>query len=130
MKLFSLAIFIFTLGLIVDSGSAEVSSLNSPLWKEIPDTKLNASSQYSDPANVNLNSVIRKGDIITYDLANSDAGYARMETNCKNRQSRSIRQGFFDSSSRVNFISKKDSWSLPEDSYKKSITLFICKHFR
>ena len=130
MRLVPLTASVLILGLIAGSGSAEVSTLKNPLWKEIPGTKSNLNPHYSDPASINLNSVIRDGDIITYDLVNTDSGYTRIETNCKSRQSRSIRQGFFESSSRVNFISKKDSWSLSEGSIQKKITLFVCKQFK
>jgi hypothetical protein len=131
MKPALVAICVVILGFIGDSVKAEIANLNSPLWKEIPGTKLtNASPQYSDPVSVNINSVVRKGDIITYDLVESDASYARVETNCSTRQSRIVRQGFFESASRVNFTSQKSSWSFPNNSYKKTITSFVCKRFK
>ena len=132
MRLVFIAIFVVILGLAADPGSATIYILDSPLWKEIPGTEPSPDSgpEYSYSASVDLNSLNRKGDLITYDLVNADAGYARMQTNCKTRQSRAIRQGSFESSSRVNFASIKGSWSSSEDAYKKAITLFICKKFR
>ncbi len=131
MRLLIAAICAVGLVSISDSVKAETANLSSPLWQEVPGTKsANARSQYTDPAYVNMNSVVRRGDIITYDLVGPDAGYLRMETNCRTRQFRAIRQGFFESASQVNFTSRNDSWSFPNDLYKKTITSFVCKRLK
>jgi hypothetical protein len=127
MKIFSVAICVLMMGFMADSGSAEVATFTRPLWKEIPGTY---AASYDDSASVNLNSAIRRGDIVTYDLINPDRDYTRVQTNCKIRRSRAIRNGFFESSSRVNFTRAQEEWSAPENSFHKAVNSFVCKQFR
>jgi hypothetical protein len=129
MKVFSLAILLsLMMGGMASTVSAEIDTLNKPSWRKIPGSEIqNASPEFSGLAAVNLNSIIRRKDIVTYDLAEVDGNYYRMQTNCKTYQSRDIRIGYFESSSRVNFTSRRSPWKPPMYPRNRAIALFVCK---
>ena len=125
MKL-SFAISFMTFLLIPTSAKAEIAEIINPSWQEIPGTISPGISQYNEPTYVNKNRVSESGNILTYDLVESDAGYARIEVNCQTNQYRAIHKGFFESNTRVNYRNIKDTWNYPTDSYKQAILKFIC----
>ena len=107
----------------------ESEEIKNPSWREVPGTKLEGdqSEQYDSPAFVNVNAIKKNGTILTYDLINPDAGYARIQANCKTREFRAVRQGDFQSDTRVNYISQVDPWQKPSSlGYHEVLIKFVC----
>ena len=129
MQLSGTLLFV-TLLLVSTPGKAEIAEISNPLWKEVPDTLLaDADEQFDSPAYVDVNGVIWKGDIITYDMVNPDASYTRVETNCQSNQFRAIRLGEFISETRIKYISRLDPpWSIVNEPglYHLAVMRFVC----
>lgn len=81
---------------------------------------------YSNPAYVDVNEITRNDDISIYDLVDTDGGYTRVETNCRTRQFRAVRKGFFESSTQVNYMNQVAHWQEPTSSYHKALLTFMC----
>ena len=109
-----------------DPGNAEVSIIRNPKWIAVPGTL--TPSYADDPAFVDINSISKNGDITTYDLIESKGNYARIEVNCRTKEFRDIRYGYFETNDRVNFTNRADrlAFSAPENLYQKSILSFVC----
>lgn len=103
---------------------AEVAEIRNPSWQKIPNT----GDRAGEAPSVDVNGVVRSGDIVRYDTVTSDGTYYRVEANCRTNQFRAIRQGFFESRTRVNFRSLgNSSWSDSSgDPYKRNIFGFVC----
>jgi hypothetical protein len=127
----SLALFI-SLSLFSTPARAEVTELPNASWIEVPGSRApnlsDPEEQYDEPAFVDINGLTRKGDVVIFDLVESDASYRRLETDCRRNLYRLTRFGFFESTSRVNFSTPVSTW-VPADSdtYKKSIITFVCR---
>ncbi|MBW4441573.1 MAG: hypothetical protein KME10_10135 [Plectolyngbya sp. WJT66-NPBG17] len=107
--------------LIAIPAYAERTELKNPAWQEVPGTASNTSSSY-----VEVNGMTRKGDTLSYDVVNWDAGYSRVEMNCKAQQFRTVRMGYFESRSRINYKPVSDPWIKPETAYHKALAAFVC----
>jgi hypothetical protein len=140
IKLLFLGGCVASLRLAITPAQAEVLELINPSWREVPGTadpensqsgsQYSAGSQYSDPAYINENSKIERGETIIYDLVNSDASYTRVEFNCETLQYRNLRSGYFESSTRVNFSSKVGGWAYPTSPYHSKLLTFVCFSLR
>lgn len=107
--------------------NAEVGELNNPLWEEVPNTHSSkAIGQYARPAFVDINGIIQKGETVIFDLVNPDASYARVEANCKTNQFRAIRQGDFESKTRIHYARRINSWNFARGEYQQALLNFIC----
>ena len=107
--------------------NAEVSELKNPSWKEVPNTHSSkAIEQYARPAFVDINGIIQKGETVIFDLVNPDVSYSRVEANCKTNNLRSIRQGDFESKTRINYASLISSWNFARGEYQQALLNFIC----
>jgi hypothetical protein len=127
----SLALFI-SLSFFPMSARAEVTELPNASWIEVPGSRdpnpSNSEESYDEPAFVDINGLSRKGDVVTFDLVESDASYRRLETDCRRNLYRLKRFGFFESKSRVNFSTPVSTWAPADsDAYKKSIITFVCR---
>lgn len=106
---------------------SEMAEIKNPSWQEVPGTRADSNSQDSDPAFINVNGIVKNGNVLTYDLVNSDAaGYERVQTNCKTGQFRTIRFGDFKSSTRVSYQNIVNSWQKPTSSYQRALLKFVC----
>ncbi len=103
---------------------AEVAEIRNPSWQEVPNT----GDRAGEAPSVDINGVVRSGDVVTYDIVSFDGTYSRIEANCRTNQFRAIRQGFFESRTRINFgRSDNEPWSDSSgDSYKRNIFRFVC----
>jgi hypothetical protein len=106
--------------------SGEVAEIKNPSWQEVPDTRIYNENQEIEPIYINVNGITRNGNVLTYDLVNPNFGYERSQTNCKTGQSRGIRQGDFESSTRVSYQSIVGSWQKPTSSYDRALLKFVC----
>ena len=109
------------------SARAEAIEITNPSWQEVPGTlNPDAEEPYDDPAYIDVNSIDRGRAIISYDLVSPDGGYVRVETNCDTNQFRAIRKGYFQTTTRVNYISQIDPWSDATDPYHQALLSFVC----
>lgn len=115
-------------GMSESEESEESEEIKNPSWREIPGTKLEGdqNDQYDIPAFINVNGIIKNGNILTYDLVNPDSGYTQVQTNCKTRKFRAVRKGDFQSDTRVNYIKQVDPWQKPSSPYHEALIKFVC----
>lgn len=116
------------------AGMADVDVLKNSKWREVPGTRSTNQSYGDDYAQVDINSILKNGDVTTYDLIESNGNYARIEENCKTKKSRAIRYGYFETKNRVSFQDRRTvrewqplEWSTPTNSYQRSIQTFVCR---
>lgn len=102
----------------------EIAEIRDPSWQEVPDTF--SGGQHDDFAYVDTNGVIRNGDIVTYDMINPDASYNRVEANCRTNQFRAIRQGYFESPTRLSYVEKVNAWITATQPYHQALLRFVC----
>lgn len=100
---------------------AEQIELKNPAWQKVPGTALN-----TNPSYIEVNGITKKGNTIAYDVVNWDAGYSRVEMNCKAQQFRTVRMGYFESRSRIQYKPVNDPWIKPETPYHKALAAFVC----
>lgn len=100
---------------------AERIELKNPAWKEVPGT------QFDGTAYVNLNGIEKTGSRVIYDVVNAEAAYSRVEMDCKRQQFRTVRLGYFETRSRINYKSINDPWIKPETAYHKALAAFACR---
>lgn len=117
--------------------------ITNPNWRKVPGTS-GSNPDFSSPAAVNMNGIKRWretetiniggeqtpyiSDMAAYDVMNPDGSYTRMESNCRKMQSRAIRQGQFESKTRVSFANLSESLRDSDDSSIRSKLLrFICR---
>jgi hypothetical protein len=84
---------------------ANVAEITDPRWEEIP-----GSEHPSTGAYFNADGVIQDNELIIYDLVSGDGTYTRLQTNCITGESRHLRQGFFETRTRVNFGIINSEW--------------------
>ncbi|MBE9011754.1 hypothetical protein IQ250_16235 [Pseudanabaenaceae cyanobacterium LEGE 13415] len=109
------------LGLLIAMPAyAERLDLKNPTWKEVPGT------QFDGTAYVEMNSIRRSGRKVTYDVVNSEAAYSRVEMDCQRQQFRTVRVGYFETRSRINYKPINDPWLKPETAYHKALAAFVC----
>lgn len=101
--------------------AAEVFELKNPAWQEVPNT------QFDGTAYIEMNGITKSGTKRTYDLVNSEAAYSRVEMDCKAQRFKTIRMGYFESRSRINYKSVDDPWIKPETPYHKALAAFVCR---
>lgn len=107
--------------LIAMPANAERLDLKNPAWKEVPGT------QFDGTAYVNLNGIQKTGSRILYDVVNAEAAYSRVEMDCQRQQFRTVRIGYFETRSRINYKSISDPWLKPETAYHKALAAFVCR---
>lgn len=109
------------------SARAESIEITNPSWQEVPDTLApDAEEPYNSPAYIDVNSIVTDGAIISYDIVNPNASYGRVETNCHTNQFQAIRKGYFQTTTRVNYISQIDPWSDATEPYHQALLSFVC----
>ncbi len=103
---------------------AEVAEIRNPSWQEVPNT----GDRTGEAPFIDINGIVRSGDIVRYDTVTSDGAYSRVEANCETNQFRAIRQGFFESRTQINFRSLGNApWNdSNSDPYKRNIFRFVC----
>jgi hypothetical protein len=106
--------------LISTPAQAEIFELRNPVWKAVPNTEVNGTSY------IETNGMIKSDNTITYDIVNAEAAYSRVEMNCKVQQFRTIRMGYFQTRSRINYKTVNDPWMKPETPYHKALATFVC----
>ncbi|MGY6530006.1 MAG: hypothetical protein ACXITR_08765 [Cyanobacterium sp.] len=99
---------------------AEVAEIRNPSWQLVPNSA-------GLEVYVNLNGLTRNANIITYDVVNADASYTRLQANCRTNRYRAIRQGDFQSATRVSFVSLNPGWSSPSKPLDTSLINFVCR---
>ena len=102
----------------VQANTAEIAN---PQWEEIPDL---VNEPPLPSAYFNANGIIQNEDSIVYDLVALDGSYTRLETNCATGESRHLRQGFFETRTRVNFGLMNSDWYADE----KGTGVFVCNY--
>lgn len=107
--------------LIAMPASAERFELRNPAWKEVPNT------QFDGTAYVNVNGIQKAGSNVIYEVVNAEAAYSQVEMNCKMQQFRTLKMGYFESRSRVNYKVVTDPWLKPETAYHKALAAFVCR---
>lgn len=101
--------------------SAERFELKKPAWKEVPNT------QSDGTAYVNVNGIQKRGSTVIYEVVNAEANYSQVEMNCKMQRFRTLKMGYFESRSRVNYKVVSDPWMKPETAYHKALAAFVCR---
>lgn len=107
--------------LIAIPASAERLELKNPAWKEVPNT------QFDGTAYVNVNGIQKAGSNVIYEVVNAEANYSQVEMNCKTQKFRTLKMGYFESRSRVNYKVVNDPWLKPETAYHKALAAFVCR---
>ncbi|MFB8788341.1 MAG: hypothetical protein U7123_05700 [Potamolinea sp.] len=128
---------------IAQKADLATEDITNPDWQKVPGTG-GSNPDFSSPAAVNVNGIKRWretetiniggeptpyiSDMATYDVVNPDGSYTRMESNCRKMQSRAIRQGQFESKTRVSFANLSDSLRDSDNSSIRSKLLrFVCR---
>jgi hypothetical protein len=112
---------------VVSPARAEVSEIENPSWQEVPNTDTPGNNeQYDSPAYVDINGIIRDADIVIFDMIESNVNYVRVEANCRTRKFRTLRQGFFESSTRINYVNQTSPWTQAESAYNRASLTFVC----
>lgn len=109
------------LALLTFPVQANTAEIANPQWEEIPDL---VNEPPLPPAYFNANGIIQNEDSIVYDLVAPDGSYTRLETNCVTGEFRHLRQGFFETRTRVNFGIMNSDWYADE----KGIGSFVCNY--
>ena len=104
----------------------ETMELEQAVWQPVPNTAMPQVELFSDPAYVDTRGLTRQGAVVTYDLVSPDAAYFRLETNCQTQQLRAVRQGFFETETRVNYVSLEHPWEAAAAGYQQAIVAFVC----
>lgn len=125
----SLVLLTTTYMLTASSASPEIAEktqeIKNAVWQEVTDTA-GTDEGYTDPAFIDINGISRTGDLIIFDVVNPDASYGRVEGNCKTNQFRSLRFGWFLSSTKVSYIDQNNlAWS-DASSYQRQLLNFAC----
>ncbi|MBD2082720.1 hypothetical protein [Leptolyngbya sp. FACHB-17] len=107
--------------LIAMPASAERLELKNPAWKEVPNT------QFDGTAYVNVNGIHKAGSNVIYEVVNAEAAYSQVEMNCKTQRFRTVKMGYFESRSRINYKVVNDPWIKPETAYHKALAAFVCR---
>lgn len=118
--LFGLVLFASTLS-VSFSANADVAELDDPDWREVPGSY---SSTHDGSAFVDAN-IVRIGELATYDVLDADLNYSRIEANCRTFEYRLLRQGYLESTTRVNYLSMQRPWS-NSGPYQRNIIEFVC----
>lgn len=128
---------------IAQNAALATENITNPDWQKVPGTG-GSNLNFSTPAAVNVNGIKRWreteminiggeptpyiSDMAAYDVVNPDGSYTRMESNCRKMQSRAIRQGQFESKTRVSFANLSESLRDSDDSSLRSKLLqFVCR---
>jgi len=107
----------------IGENTAEIMNAS---WQEVPDTA-GTEPGYTDSAYININSISRKGNLVIFDVVNSDVSYARVEGNCRKNQFRPLRQGEFLSATRVSYQEHNENEPWAEaNSYQIELISFAC----
>ncbi len=107
--------------LIVSPAYAEQIELKNPAWREVPGTK------FDGTAYIEMNGIRKAGSRIIYDVVNAEAAYSQVEMDCKVQQFRTVKTGYFETRSRINYKSASDPWIKPETAYHKALAAFVCR---
>ncbi|MFN4877691.1 MAG: hypothetical protein ACK5GT_14715, partial [Aphanizomenon sp.] len=108
---------------------AETEKIKNPSWVKIPGTEPSTQdikSGFDEPAFLNINGIIKKGGIITYDIVDPNASYSRLQTNCTTKNFRAIRVGEFNSNSIVKYQNIIGEWEKASELYHILIVEFVC----
>lgn len=128
---------------IAQNPALATEDITNPDWRKLPGTS-GSNPDFISPAAVNVNGIKRWrqtetiniggeqtpyiSDMATYDVVNPDSSYTRMESNCRKMQSRAIRQGQFESKTRVSFVNLSESWRDSDDaSIRSKLLRFVCR---
>lgn len=89
----------------------KTAEIGNASWQKVPDTA-STDEGFTDPAFIDIKGISRNGNIVVFDVVNSDASYGRVEGNCQTNQIRSLRMGYFLSHTRVTYTEQNnESWS-------------------
>ena len=103
----------------------KTAEIKNASWQAVPDT-VSPDEGFNEPAFININSILRKGDVVIFDLVNPDASYGRVEGNCQTSQFRSLRFGIFVSPTQVSYAEQNnEAWS-DANPYQKKLLILAC----
>lgn len=106
---------------------AESIEITDPSWQKVPGTLTQSpNEQYDGSAHIDSNSIVRSGDIVSYNVLGPDASYSHVETNCHTNQFRATWQGYFQTATSVVYFNQIDPWGDPTGSYQKALLSFVC----
>lgn len=113
--------------MLTPSANAEIAEISNASWQEVLDTTPTETteSEFNDPAYIDINSIVRNGNLIRFDLVNSDASYGRVEGNCRTNQIRSLRFGYFQSVTHVIYTEQEETWA-DATLYQRKLLRFAC----
>jgi hypothetical protein len=125
----SIAFLTATYILAAPSPSAEIVEktveIRNASWQKVPDTT-STEEGYTDSAFLDINGISRNGDLVIFDVVNSDASYGRVEGNCRTNQIRSLRMGNFLSDTQVSYIEQDSESLLEANPYQIKLLKFAC----
>ncbi len=103
----------------------KTAEIKKASWQAVPDT-LSPDEGFNEPAFININGIIKKGDLVIFDVVNPDASYGRVEGNCQTNQFRSLRFGIFVSATQVSYIEQNNEAWIDANPYQRKLLILAC----
>jgi hypothetical protein len=103
----------------------KTAEIKNASWQAVPDT-VSPDEGFNEPAFININGILRKGDLVIFDVVNPDSSYGRVEGNCQTHQFRSLRFGIFVSSTQVSYTEQNNEAWLDASPYQKKLLILAC----
>lgn len=96
-------------------------------WQAVPETA-DTTQDHAEPAYIDVNGIIKNGDLVTFDVVNSDASYGRVEGNCLTFQLRSLRWGRFLTRVQVSYVEQSSNGAfMAANPYQLKLLTYACK---
>ena len=99
------------------------------VWKPVPGTVY--SSEIGNPQSkmdlhyINTNNVVRRKNIVIFELVTPDASYLRLEGNCQTKKMRELYAGSFESENKLTYIQVDQPW-LRVNKLDRKLLKFAC----
>lgn len=86
----------------------EIVEVDRFVWVAVPETL--SSSEIGNPEadldlhHINTNSIIRRGNLVVFEVVSPDASYSRLEGSCKNKNLHELYAGSFDAEGKLDYV--------------------------
>lgn len=105
---FLTATYICTAPAVLAEIGEKTAEIENASWQAVPETA-ETTQDYSESAYIDVNGISKTGDVVIFDVVNSDASYGRVEGNCSTFQLRSLRWGRFLTKTEVTYIEQNSN---------------------
>lgn len=105
---------------------AETLVLEGADWREVPGTAAAGGGEFF-PAYVEVDGLRKAGRLRRFDFMDPNAAYARVEVDCATRRYRMLREGSFETESRIQYEAADEQWMGSESNVMGTVVDFVCR---